>query len=83
MVAQSPEPGSHVGDQLGKQIKLNPMSNFGFSGEGKTGVPREKPLGAEEKAHSPRIEPGHIGGRRVLSRSSHVVIFITNFAKCE
>ena len=46
------------------QIKLK--SNVGFRGEGKTGVPGEKPLGAEQRTNklsplmtpSPGIEPG-------------------------
>ena len=57
MVAQSAEPGAHV---------LNARA-VGFCGEGKTGVPREKPLGAEKRTNnklnphmtsSPGIEPG-------------------------
>ena len=51
-----------------------------FWGEGKTGVPGEKPLGAEKRtnnklnphiASSSRIDPSHIGGRRVLSTLRH------------
>ena len=49
-----------------------------FSGEGKTGVPREKPLGARTTTNSTHIwrrdresNPGHIGGRRVLSPLRH------------
>ena len=48
------------------QIELE-FRNVGFCGEGKTGVPGEKPLGAEKRTNnklnphmtsSPRIEPG-------------------------
>ena len=51
--------------------------NVGFWGEGKTGVLWEKPLGAKERTDNklnPQLwhrcwdlNPGHIGGRRVLS----------------
>jgi len=35
-------------NQINEPNKLNHIKlNVGFSGEGKTGVPREKPLGAE------------------------------------
>ena len=56
-------------------IKLE-FGNVGFWGEGKTGVPAEKPLGAKEgtnnklnphKASTSGFEPGHISGRRALS----------------
>ena len=57
--------------QITNQIK----SNVGFGGEGKTGIPGEKPLGAERRINklSPlrcwvrESNPGHNGGRWVLS----------------
>ena len=45
MVAQSPEPGAHVLNARAFRIELE-FRNVGFCGEGKTGVPGEKPLGA-------------------------------------
>ena len=66
MVTQSPEPGAHVLNARAFQIELE-FRNVGFCGEGKTGVPREKPLGAEKRTNnklnphmtsSPGIEPG-------------------------
>ena len=66
VVAQSPEPGAHVLNARAFQIELE-FRNVGFCGEGKTGVPGEKPLGAEKRTNnklnphmtsSPRIEPG-------------------------
>ena len=57
------------------QIELE-FGNVGFLGEGKTGVAREKPLGARTRTNnklnppltpSPGIEPGHIGGRQMLN----------------
>ena len=66
MVAQSPEPGAHVLNARAFRIELE-FRNVGFCGEGKTGVPGEKPLGAEKRTNnklnphmtsSPRIEPG-------------------------
>ena len=66
MVAQSPEPGAHVLNARAFRIELE-FRNVGFCGEGKTGVPREKPLGAEKRTNnklnphmtsSPGIEPG-------------------------
>ena len=79
MVAQSPEPGAHVLNAQAFRIELE-FRNVGFCGEGKTGVPGEKPLGAQKRTNnklnphmtsSPGIEPGHIGGRRVLSPLRH------------
>ena len=46
MVAQSPEPGAHVLNARAFRIELE-FRNVGFCGEGKTGVPGEKPLGPE------------------------------------
>ena len=66
VAAQSPEPGAHVLNALVFQIELE-FRNVGFCGEGKTGVPGEKPLGAEKRTNnklnphmtsSPGIEPG-------------------------
>ena len=57
------------------------FGNVGFWGEGKTGVPGEKPRRAKEtepttnSTHIWRrrrdLNPGHIGGRRVLSLLGH------------
>ena len=48
------------------QIKSTQIkSNVGFRGEGKTGVPGEKPLGAEWRTN--KLSPHIIGGRRVLN----------------
>ena len=66
MVAQSPEPGAHVLNNRAFRIELE-FRNVGFCGGGKTGVPGEKPLGAEKRTNnklnphmtsSPRIELG-------------------------
>ena len=66
MVAQSPEPGANVLNARAFRIELE-FRNVGFCGEGKTGVPGEKPLGAEKRTNnklnphmtsSPGIEPG-------------------------
>ena len=66
MIAQSPEPGAHVLNARAFRIELE-FRNVGFCGEGKTGVPGEKPLGAEKRTNnklnphmtsSPGIEPG-------------------------
>ena len=66
MVAQSPEPGAHVLNARAFRIELE-FRNVGFCGEGKTGVPGEKPLGAEKRTNNklnphmtsnPGIEPG-------------------------
>ena len=55
---------------LGTLSKLE--LQFGFLGEGKTGVPRKKPLGAEKRTNNklnphmkpgPESNPGHIGSR--------------------
>ena len=51
MVAQSPEPGAHVLNARAFRIELE-FRNVGFCGEGKTGVPREKPLGAEKRTNN-------------------------------
>ena len=48
------------------QIELE-FASVGFWGEGKTGVPGEKPLGARERTNN----PGQIGGRRALSPLRH------------
>ena len=42
MVAQSPEPGAHVLNARAFRIESE-FRNVGFCGEGKTGVPGEKP----------------------------------------
>ena len=51
-----------------------------FEDRGKPEYPKEKPLGARERtvnklnphmASTPGFEPGHIGGRRVLSPLCH------------
>ena len=66
MVAQSPDPRAHVLNARAFRIELE-FRNVGFCGEGKTGVPGEKPLGAEKRTNnklnphmtsSPGIEPG-------------------------
>ena len=66
MVAQSPEPGAHVLNARAFRIELE-FRNVGFCGEGKTGVPGEKPLGEEKRTNnklnphmtsSAGIEPG-------------------------
>ena len=66
MVAQSSEPGAHVLNARAFRIELE-FRNVGFYREGKTGVPGEKPLGAEKRTNnklnphmtsSPRIKPG-------------------------
>ena len=66
MVAQSPEPGAHVLNARAFGIELE-FRNVGFCGEGKTGVPGEKPLRAEKRTNkklnphmtsSPGIKPG-------------------------
>ena len=66
VVAQFPEPGAHVLSAGAFRIKLE-FRNVGFCGKGKTGVPGEKPLGAEKRTNnklnphmtsSPGIEPG-------------------------
>ena len=66
VVAQSPEPGAHVLNARAFRIELE-FRNVGFCGEGKTGVPGEKPLGAENRTNnklnphmtsSPGTEPG-------------------------
>ena len=66
MVAQSSEPRAHVLNARAFRIELE-FRNVGFCGEGKTGVPGEKPLGAEKRTNnklnphmtsSPGIEPG-------------------------
>ena len=51
MVAQSPEPRAHVLNARAFRIELE-FRNVGFCGEGKTGVPREKPLGAEKRTNN-------------------------------
>ena len=66
VVAQSPEPVAHVLNARAFRIELE-FRNVGFCGEGKTGVPGEKPLGAEKRTNNkfnphmtsgPGIEPG-------------------------
>ena len=66
MVAQSPEPGDHALNARAFRIELE-FRNVGFCGEGKTGVPGEKPLGEEKRTNNklnphmtsnPGIEPG-------------------------
>ena len=69
MVAQSPEPGAHILNVQAFWIELECRS-VGLWGDGKTGVPGEKPLGAEKRTNSklnphmtymkssPGIEPG-------------------------
>ena len=48
------------------QIKSTQIkSNVGFRGEGKTGVPGEKPLGTEQRTN--KLSRHIIGGRRVLN----------------
>ena len=64
-VAQSPEPGARVLNSRAFRIELE-FRNVGSCGGGKTGVPGEKPLGAEKRNNyklnphmtsRPRIEP--------------------------
>ena len=66
MVAQSPEPGAHLLNARAFRIESE-FRNVGFCGEGKTEVPREKPLGEEKRTNnklnphmtsSAGIEPG-------------------------
>ena len=66
MVAQSPEPEAHVLNARAFQIELR-FRSVGFCGEGKTGVPGEKPVEVEKRTNnklnphmtsSPGIEPG-------------------------
>ena len=60
------------------QIELE-FESVGFEGEGKSGVPREKPLGARERTNKlthiwrrrQDLNPGHFGGRQVLSPLRH------------
>ena len=65
VVAQSPEPGAHVLNVRAFRIELE-FRSVGLWGEGKTGEPREKPLGAEKRTNNklsphmtsnPGIEP--------------------------
>ena len=61
---------SNWGDRKLNQHKSNQIkSNVGIWWEGKTGVPVENPLGAEWRTNklNPQSNPGHIGGRPVLS----------------
>ena len=69
MVTQSLEPGAHLLNARAIRVELE-FRNVGFCGEGKTGVPGEKPLGAEKRTNdklnphmtsSPEIEPGPHG----------------------
>ena len=80
------------------QIELE-FGSVSFWGEGKTGVPGEKPLGARERtnnklnphmASTPGVEnPGHIGGMRALSPLRHpwvritVCIYINTWRVCQ
>ena len=75
VLAQSPEPGAHVLHARAFRIELE-FRNGGFCGEGKTEYP-EKNLSEQRReptTNSTHIwrrvresNPGHIGGRRVLS----------------
>ena len=51
VVAQSPEPRAHVLNARAFRTELE-FRNVGFCGEGKTRVPREKPLGAEKRTNN-------------------------------
>ena len=62
------------------QIELEFGSVGFFEEKGKTGVPGEKPLGASERTNNKLnhkwrgrrgLNPGHIGGRQVLSPLRH------------
>ena len=77
-------PGSSTHSKVFSREVLHPIElefgNVDFWGEGKTGEPGEKPLGAEERtnnqlnplmATSPKLNPGHVGGRRVQSPVRH------------
>ena len=65
------------------------FGHSGFWGEGKTGVPGEKPLGAKERTNNklnpnmasmPEFEPGpHIGGRQRLSPLHHPLLLLPCF----
>ena len=80
MVARSPEPKAHVSNVRAFRVELEFRSD-GFLAEGKTGVPGEKPLGAEKRTNnkldphdsteSGNQTPSHIDGRRVLSPLHH------------
>ena len=61
MVAQSPEPGAHVLNARAFRIELE-FRNVGFCGEGKTGVPGEKPLGAEKRTNN-KLNPHDVESR--------------------
>ena len=66
MVAQSPEPGAHVLNARAFRIELE-FRNVGFCGEGKTGVPGEKPLG-EEKRTNNKLNPDILGAVYILPK---------------
>ena len=51
MVAQSPKPGAHVLNVGAFRIELE-FRSVGFWGEWTTGVPGEKPLGAEKRTNN-------------------------------
>ena len=65
MVAQSPEPGAHVLNARAFRIELE-FRNVGFCGEGKTGVPGEKPLVAETRTNN-KLEGGQTGYTHLFS----------------
>ena len=57
------------------------FGKIGFWGEGKIGVPGEKPLGARQTTNSTHIwrwcqhlDPGHIDGRQALSPLGHPLL---------
>ena len=65
------------------------FGNSGFWGEGETGVPGEKPLGAKERTNN-KLNPNmasmwefeprpHIGGRRPLSPLYHPLLLLPCF----
>ena len=66
MVAQSPEPGAHVLNARAFRIELE-FRNVGVCGEGKTGVPGEKPLG-EEKRTNNKLNPDILGAVYILPK---------------
>ena len=51
VVARSPEPKAHATNVWAFEVELE-IRNVVFLGEGKTGVPGEKPLGAEKRTNN-------------------------------
>ena len=90
VVAQSPEPGAHVLNARAFRIELE-FRNVGFCGEKKTGVPGEKPLGAEKRTNnklnphmtsSPGIDPRPHWWKASALTSLLIVYFANKFFIC-